>query len=105
MFGSKVRAGLAAFSGPGMPLLEGHLVVGAVPAPDLEDAFDIDLGDVCSLQPVLRFEKLLEDGVVEGLRAHEPYRQCEPPPDLAGLASPHHDGGGGLATHPHQGYP
>ena len=99
VLGGEVGAGGAALPGPGVGLLERDLVVPAVPRPHLEDALDVHLGDVGPGDPVPGLEQLGEDGVVEGLRAHQPDGQGQPPGDLARLAGLHHRRRRGLAAH------
>src|SRR5437588_2810133 len=103
VLGREVRAELAALPRPGVALLERHLVVAAVPHPDLEHALDVHLDHVLLAQAVLRLEELLEDGVVEGLGAEKPDVQREPACHLARLAGGHHRWSRGLAGHPDQG--
>ena len=79
-------------SRPRVAFLQRHLVVRAVLHPDLEHALDVHLLHVGLLQAVLRFEQLLEDGVVEGLRAQQADVEAEAPRDLAGLALLHRRG-------------
>ncbi len=75
----------------------------AVAHPDLKDALDVHLHDVRPSQTVLGLEQLVEDGVVEGLRAEQADREGQSPPDLAGLAGSHDARDGGLAAHADQG--
>ncbi len=103
VLGGEVGAGLAALPGPGMALLEGYLVVVAVAHPDLEHALDVHLDHVLLAQPVLGFEQLGEDGVVEGLGAQQAHVQHEAPGWLAGFAHRHHRGHRAVAAHAHQG--
>ena len=99
VLGREVGAHLAALTRPLVALLQRHLVVRAVVHPDLEHALDVHLLDVCLLQAVLRLEQLLEDRVVERLRAQQPDGEREPARDLARLALLHHRRDRRLARH------
>ena len=99
VLGREVGAHLAALARPLVALLQRHLVVVAVVHPDLEHALDVHLLDVGLLQAVLRLEQLLEDRVVERLRAQQADAQREPARDLARLALLHHRRDRRLARH------
>ena len=71
VLGREVGAHLAALARPRVAFLQRYLVVRAVLHPDLEHALDVHLLHVGLLQAVLRFEQLLEDRVVERLRAQQ----------------------------------
>ena len=99
VLGREVGAHLAALARPRVALLQRDLVVVAVVHPDLEDALDVHLLHVGLLQAVLRLEELLEDGVVERLRAQQADVEREPAGDLARLALLHHRRHRRLAAH------
>ena len=103
VLGGEVGAVVAALPGPGVALLERHLVVVAVAHPDLEDALDVHLHDLVLGQPVLGPEQFLEDRVVERLRAQQSDVELDRLPGLADLAVPHHRPDRGLATHADEG--
>jgi len=86
VLGGKIGAVVAAFAGPGVAFLEVDLVVAAVVGPDLEDTLDVGLADPVAVEPVLLLEQLLEDGLVERLRAQQADVQHEAVADLADLA-------------------
>src|SRR6202021_3806674 len=74
VLGGEVGTGLAALARPVVPLFQRDLVIAAVIEPDLEHAFDVDLGDVVTREPVTRSEEVGENRVVEGLGAEQPDR-------------------------------
>ena len=90
MFGSKVGAGLAAFTSPSVAFLQVDLVVRAIFHPNLEGTLDVHLHHVLLLQAVLGLEELFEDGVIERLGAEQANVEEERLTDFAGLAIPHH---------------
>src|ERR1039458_1722948 len=100
VLGGEVGALLAALAGPGVRLFEGPLDVAPVGQPELEDALDVHLRDPVARDAVAGLEQLLEDLVVEGLGAHEPYREGDPARDLHGLARAHRPGRRCHEAHP-----
>ena len=102
VLGREVGAVDAALARPGMALLEVDLVVAAVAHPDLEHALDVHLDHLLLGQAVLGPEELLEDRVVEALRAEEADVEDDRLGDLSDLAAPHHRRHRRLAAHPDQ---
>src|SRR2546430_628514 len=102
VLGREVRAQLAALASERVALLERDLDIPAVVHPDLQAPLDVHLLDLGSFQPVLGFEQLLEDCVVEGLRAKKADVERHTPSDLARPALVHDRRHGALAAHPDQ---